>query len=343
MYRMMLPLSLLVLAAAGAGLHAEDTLKLTAEKQPVRGVVGEMSPTEVTLKQGPLDKKYPVNEIEWIAYENEATQMTSARRFVLSGKYQEGLASLAKLTADDVKRPELKQDAAYFKAIATARLALAGSASVSEAGKMLLEFEKLYPRSYHYLSVCEAVGDLFASVGKYDQAGVYYAKLAAAPWPAYQMKADVALGRALLGRKDYAGAIAKFESAQKQTVTGPEADSLRLAAALGKASAVAGQGKQDEAVKAIEEVIAKADAEDGELHARAYNALGSALLASGKKKDALLAYLHVDLLFSSYPEQHAEALANLAILWKEVDKADRANQAAAALRQQYPSSRWVKK
>jgi hypothetical protein len=90
-------------------------------------------------------------------------------------------------------------------------------------------------------------------------------------------------------------------------------------------------------------VIAKADAEDGELHARAYNAKGSALVAAGKKKEALLAYLHVDLLFSSYPEQHAEALANLSALWKEVDQVNRANQAAATLRQEYPSSRWVKK
>jgi hypothetical protein len=56
-----------------------------------------------------------------------------------------------------------------------------------------------------------------------------------------------------------------------------------------------------------------------------------------------MAFLHVDLLFSNYPEQHAEALANLATLWKDVDQAQRANLAAATLRQRYPSSRWVKK
>jgi hypothetical protein len=116
-----------------------------------------------------------------------------------------------------------------------------------------------------------------------------------------------------------------------------------MAAMLGKASAIAGEGKPDEAAAAIDAVIAKADADDGELHARAYNAKGNALLAAGKKKEALLAFLHVDLLFSSYPEQHAEALSNLATLWKEVDQGERANKAAAALRQQYPSSRWVKK
>jgi tetratricopeptide (TPR) repeat protein len=328
---------------AGAILHADDTLKLIGEKQPHRGVVGEMSPTEVTLKEGPLEKKYPVNEIEWIAYENEASQLGVARRSLAGGKYSEAIAAVAKLTADDVKRPEIKQDAAFYRALATAQLALAGSASVAEAGKLLLDFEKANPRSYHSLAAYQAIGDLFASIGKYDQANVYYAKLARAPWPEYQMKADVAIGRALLGRKDYAGAIQKFDTAQKQPATGAAADSARLAAALGKASASAGQGNYDEAIKAIDEVIAKADAEDGELHARAYNAKGSALVAAGKKKEALLAYLHVDLLFSSYPEQHAEALSNLATLWKEVDQANRANQAAATLRQQYPSSRWVKK
>src|SRR5688572_11695758 len=109
------------LFGAAATLQADDTLKLIAEKQPQRGVVTAMSPTEVTLKQGPLDKKFPVNEIDWIAYENEPIHLASARRMFLSGKYPETLAAIGRISADETKRPEIRQDVEFYKAASTAR------------------------------------------------------------------------------------------------------------------------------------------------------------------------------------------------------------------------------
>ena len=106
---------------------------------------------------------------------------------------------------------------------------------------------------------------------------------------------------------------------------------------------MAGAGKTDEAIKAVQAVIAKADPENQELHARAYNILGNCYLTASKKKEALLAFLHVDLLYSRFPEQHAEALANLATLWADLDKADRAAQARDLLKEKYPNSAWAGK
>jgi len=110
-----------------------------------------------------------------------------------------------------------------------------------------------------------------------------------------------------------------------------------------KAAAQVGGGNSDEAIKSVEAIIAKADPENVELHARAYNILGNAYRRAGKKKEALLAFLHVDLLYSKFPDQHAEALANLATLWAEVDKADRAAQARGVLKEKYPDSVWAAK
>jgi len=56
-----------------------------------------------------------------------------------------------------------------------------------------------------------------------------------------------------------------------------------------------------------------------------------------------LAFLHVDLLFARFPEQHAEALSKLATLWTEVDQAERAAQARNTLKEKYPESEWAKK
>ena len=56
-----------------------------------------------------------------------------------------------------------------------------------------------------------------------------------------------------------------------------------------------------------------------------------------------MAFLHVDSLYFGVPEQHAEALANLSTLWKDVQKGDRAAQALEQLKERYPNSRWAQK
>ena len=92
----------------------------------------------------------------------------------------------------------------------------------------------------------------------------------------------------------------------------------------------------------VEQVIKDADPEQKELHARAYNALGSCYQRAGQAKDALLAYLHVDVLYSSVPDAHAEALANLATLWRSIGQESRAREARQVLEQRYANSKWAK-
>ena len=77
------------------------------------------------------------------------------------------------------------------------------------------------------------------------------------------------------------------------------------------------------------------------MQAQAYNTLGTALRKAGKPQDALLAFLHVDVLYFASAEDHAEALANLAQLWNEVQKPERAAQALQTLKTRYKNSRWA--
>jgi hypothetical protein len=67
------------------------------------------------------------------------------------------------------------------------------------------------------------------------------------------------------------------------------------------------------------------------------------LRKAGRTKEALLAFLHVDVLYFTTPEAHAEALANLAELWEEVQKPERAVKARQVLQERYGSSPWAKK
>ena len=331
----------LLVGFSGSRLAAADRVKHATGTQT--GDITEISPTEIAVKLGATPKRFAVNVVDSVSFDGEPNDLAQARIAVHGGRYEDALAMLAKIDVDEIKRTEIVQDIEFFKALAAARLALAGSGNKTDAGRQLLAFEKAHASSFHYFETCEALGDLLAGLNKFDQAESFYAKLATAPWPDYKMRAGVLRGRALVSQKQYDLAAKQFDEVLAIDATGKDADRQKLAASLGKASALAGAGKSDEAIKLVESIIAKADAENLELHARSYIILGNCYKAANKKKEALLAFLHVDLLYSRFPEQHAEALANLATLWAEVDKADRAAQARNLLNEKYPHSAWAEK
>ena len=322
-------------------LTAADRVKHATGTQT--GEIIEISPTEIAVKLGATPKRFAVNVVDSVSFDGEPNDLAQARIAVHGGRFEDALAMLAKIDVDEIKRAEIVQDIEFFKALSAARLALAGSGNKADAGRQLLAFEKAHANSFHYFETCEALGDLLAGLSKFDQAESFYAKLATAPWPDYKMRAGVLRGRTLVSQKQFDLAAKQFDEVLAIDAAGKDADRQKLAASLGKASALAGAGKSDEAVKLVEGIIAKADAENLELHARSYILLGNCYKAANKKKEALLAFLHVDLLYSRFPEQHAEALANLATLWADVDKADRATQARNLLNEKYPNSSWAQK
>jgi tetratricopeptide (TPR) repeat protein len=333
--------SLAVLTAAST-VFASDRIKLTSGAT-VAGDVGDVGQNEVKIDVGGVPKTFSVNQIDFIQFDEEPKDLTAARAAMRAGELHKALTLIKRVNAGEVSRDVVKQDVEFYKAILVARLALAGSGSLKEAGEQLRDFEKARKNSFHYLEASAALGDLLVATGRFQKAEPYYAPLAATPWPEYQIRAAVLIGRALEAQQQYDKAIEKYDEALGISAEGKEADSQHFAAQLGKASALAASGKIDDAVKLIDDVIAKADPENQDLYARAYVALGNCYKAAGKPKDALLAFLEVDLLYSSSPEQHAEALANLATLWAKVDKAERATQARALLERRYPHSRWITK
>src|SRR6185295_17999794 len=104
----------------------------------------------------------------------------------------------------------------------------------------------------------------------------YYNMVAAAPWPYYRLRAAVLSGRALTSQKEYDKAIKKFDEVIGQKDSEPQ----RLAATLGKATAMAGKGKVEDAIKLLNEVVEKADADNVEVHARAFTARGNCYMAA---------------------------------------------------------------
>ena len=112
-------------------------------------------------------------------------------------------------------------------------------------------------------------------------------------------------------------AIAAFEAASASAGDSPADQARKYEAMLGHARGLIMQTKFDEALKIMESITEKrGPVEDTALEAEAYVVMGHALQGLGRNKEAILAYLYVDLIFPRESDSHAEALYQLVPLWK---------------------------
>ena len=108
-----------------------------------------------------------------------------------------------------------------------------------------------------------------------------------------------------------------------------------------KASCLQKQSKYQQATDVLSGILEEASDEDTKTLADACIRLGDCYQASGRSKEAILAYLRVDILFPREKKQHAEALYYLSRLFAQDGKPDKAADAAARLQERYPKSPWT--
>ena len=329
------------LGMVGVGTARPDQIYTSTSDKPLNGKIISMTATAINLdrKDGPVD--IPANEIIRIIFEGSPEGLTTAQRDMLHGEYEKAIEALKKETAED-KRAEVADEIAFCRAYCTAQLALSGAENPVEAGKLVLAFITGSPNSFHYLKACELMGDIFVTLGKFADAQKYYAKLSQAPWPDYKIRALVALGRSYLAQDNAATADKSFDEALGIDAPGELAEVQRTAARIGKARCMVLTGKTELALRNLNEVLDRADEMSPEINAMAYNALGTALRKANKPKEAILAFLHVHLLYSVLPDLDAEAVANLEKLFTETHKPGHARDMQEILNEKYRNSRWAK-
>jgi len=316
-----------------------------AKGAPARGNIPPdgMTKQKVSVEVSGVARQIDVNEIVRITFAGEPTELVGGRNNVLQKNYNQALVELKKLDGQKIDRPFIKQDIEFYKDLCQARLALSEGGDRTAASKALLAFVSSAPDNYHFYDAAEVLGDLAMASGKYADAAKYYGPtgLAGAPWPDYQLRANNATGRALIGEKKYDEALEKFKAVSSSDLSTAEAVRQKNLAAVGRALCLAETGKPDEAVTMLKDLIDKNDPQDAVLFARAYNALGRCYEKQSKPKDAVLALLHTDLLFYADADAHAEALYHLAKLWTDLSKSDRAVAARNTLKERYAGSVWA--
>jgi tetratricopeptide (TPR) repeat protein len=306
------------------------------------GKITGTTPLGVTISKSGVESTVPAEEIEAVTFAGEPGDLNSARNALQAGRAQEALESLAKIDASDIRREEILADVDFYTVLAKARLALAGSGDPSVAAADVRNFMSKRNKSFHVPQAIETLGDLLAAAGQTPNARAEYAKLAKAKSPYYELKSALLVGRTYQAEGDHAKAQAEFAKVLASTEAGDQIAPLKLAATLDGSVSQAAAGQVKEATAAIGDIIAKAQPEDGELLARAYNALGDCYLQSNDPRGALFAFLHVDLLYSQDAEAHAKALHELIPLWKNVGRDSRSQETAQKLAEKYPGSRWAK-
>lgn len=332
------------LAMSVAAVAQSSDRVTTVNKRNYSGTINTVTRNDVTVETRGGNRKIPVNEIESVAFRDDPRELRSSRVAALRGAYEQARDELAKISPDSIERDLVRQDLEFYLAWSEGMLALSGG-DKGKAVRLLRAFEEAHPQSFHYYAVVKLLGELAVAVGRADVAATYFKKYAEAPFPKYQMEAAMAIAAAIRSEGKYAEALAEYEKVLANPLDSAEATRQKQFAQVGKAACLAELGKPDEGIKLVQQVIRSNQAQsNASLFARAYNALGDCYRKKDQPKEALMAYLHTDLLFYQHPDAHAEALYHLSRLWRESAKnTERALQAETMLRSRYAGTVWAKK
>ena len=331
-----------------AAVAVADSIQLKDGKEVIGTIPpGGITRTEIKVQRAGKTETVPVNQVQWIRLDREPPALQTVRRQVVNGNYGLALKNFAKykdLDPNSIQDLVVKQEVQFYKALALAGQALQSGDenALKEAGKALTAFLNNNQGSWHYYQANEIIGRLLSALNRPDAAAQYYARLEEAPWPDVKLRGMLLRGQSLLRQKKAAEALQVFQQVIAQAQGNADLNELLLSATVGRAEALAAQGKYDQAVPLLEGIVAKASPTNHELRARLYNALGRCYLSADKPREALLAFLHVDLLYHRSGEQHAEALYHLTQLWRKLGRPERADEAHAQLMTRYKNSPWAK-
>jgi len=284
-------------------------------------------------------QKLTPDQVLAFQFSDEPLELSTARVEVEVGNYEEALEKLDAIdpTETESTREAVRWEVAWLKAFSAAKLASSDAAKIEDGVKALTTFIKETPESYRYYDACELLGDLGVTSRKLEIANRFYAKLEDSRSAPLQARGKV--GRAKV-------AFLSNDLEQAETLFGEVADSdsldvrfeslsVQTTAKIGLARTLTKREKFDDAQKSLE-VLLDATSNAATLQqASIYDALGELYAASGRAEEAIVAYLHIDLLYPNARVERVKALKALVGLWRQVGREDRAIETETILRERF--------
>ena len=287
----------------------------THSEGPIHGNVESVTRNELVITQQGVSKTLQVDDLESIVFVGEPADMRLARVAANEGDYAKAVKLVEKLKPDDLARDLVRTEVEYLKLAFKVKLAITGETDADddqssdtaspdltrspngvdvtkenpvdlakEVGPQLIKFLKDNPNSFHYYEGNELAGDLLVWLGNVEQdptkftaATSFYEKLAGSPWPDFRARADLLRARQLQLQGKYDESLAAYDAVLRVKASGRLAESQTQEAAIGRTYCLVGTNKARDALKILQDTIAKADDDDTMLLARAYCAWATAI------------------------------------------------------------------
>lgn len=324
------------------------------------GTIRQVSPDEIILEQrDQVSLTIPIHQVLWAGFGDEPIHLTKARTLVLIGKYDSAIEEINKIPEKELKNASslILQEIEYYRAYSEAQKALLrdyDESSLYAAGKLLNTFLRNNPDSFHYYEANEIVGTLLLYLNKSDLAKSYFEKIAKASSPETRFPAVIQLANILIDKKDdqennretvraLLNEILQFQEAEALLENSSTEESksvstwqtLRFQAKIALARLDGLDGNVEQAIQNLKEMSQSADSFKTPVQAALFNALGELYQLSGNDREAVLAYLHVDLLFFLSGLEERKALQQLYELWKKQGKEDRVSDVKKRIKEKF--------
>lgn len=239
--------------------------------------------------------------------------------------------------------PKTKRYLAFREAMAAAGLADRQTKpdefrpEAERAAKLLAEFAEQNDKSWEVWPAARTAARLRMELGDFAGAAAILGKLAKNPDLTADLRADVRLAEAAARlRAGESPAWDEIERDPQFPTSGPARQKLavlKVASKFPKPVPGSAPIKPADAVAAMEKAIA--DAADQEARATGFNFLGDLYRAHGLPRDAMWAYLWVDVVYAQDKDERVIALHRLAEAFEAAGDADR----AAQFRDKLPTAR----
>lgn len=322
-----------VLAPGSDGAPEETTLE---------GKIESTSADKIVLAVDGQKRTLAAASVLGTQYDDEPVALAAVRADLELGQYEDALAKLAEISAADVRsaRAEVAAEIESLRALATGRLALAGSEKLATGGRAVLAFVQKSPTHWRHYEAVELLGEILAKTGKPAEAEERFAALEKAASPIVRARGKIARGTLALAdaarladaEKLFADALAELDAADGNA---PETNAARVFAQIGAARVLAGQKRFDDAEKTLDAAIAATPRDALATQAAIYVAQGAIRVAAGRPRDAIVSYVRVELLYPSVRERRVEALKALVPLWTQTGRPDRAADVRRTLKERF--------
>ncbi|MEZ6121860.1 MAG: tetratricopeptide repeat protein [Planctomycetaceae bacterium] len=338
-----LVLPFLVLLSVSS-VSAVDEVTRRSDNAKIRGEITKSDITEISVKRASGEvETIPVANVKSVVFDQEPPLLRTARTNETSGALEPALEKLKQVKTEySGTNKILKADIDFLLARVLGKQALIDPDKAEEAIAALQAFRTANATSFRYLEATLLQATLHSARKEVDQGKELLSEVQKSPVKGYQLQAGVDLGRLLLTAGDAAGALSSFDDVISKSSGDESAAGALYDGLLGRAMCLKQQNESDQAITVLDDVIGKAPESETRTLAEAWLRKGDCLRQKNEPKAALMAYLHVDVLYPGEPAQHAEALKQLSELWGPSGHEDRAAEAAARLAEKYPHSQWAK-